>query len=604
MTPRRRTTVALDERLRREIERAGEPGDPSGVYEDLIRRRERRRVARRLRTGALTLVVVAGTVVGVVGLARVFGGGEDPPAPPLRPVSPGPMENGLVAYTTGDAIRVQGVDGSKGHTIPAPEPGLAWHIAWAPDGRHLAVAIFGDPGRSLWVIRDDGGDPVQIADADNVSRPSWHPDGEHLVFSTTNDGTTEIHVTRSDGTDDRIVYSEAAPGTYAVFSASFSPDGSQILFDAGTDSGYDIFVMDADGSNVRRLTDTGSDYNPSWSPDGSQIVFTRQEAASESDIFVMDAEGSNVRRLTDDDGSFTNLDAQFAPDGLSITYEAAKQGGTGPVMVMGADGSDPEVFVAAHVLGFSWQPVPARDASVGPSPSPSQEIGEDIGLEFPVCNVTSVAGVFAPGMDGTAWVATKSADVGCPSLGDGMQVVAVDVSADGVADTSFGPLKCDPWCSAFAAPDVDGDGTDELLIQNIQFTIAGLRLYDVRSEPQETVAPVTVSSPGYPGEDLAPGAEPQLWIGGDAFDSETLRCFEDESPPAGPGRVLVQTSATQVPPDSPDSIWHATATWFDLQRDGTVTIVDHFDFEEPVASPSFAQRNPLCGARLPAPFGG
>ncbi len=97
-----------------------------------------------------------------------------------------------------------------------------------------------------------------------------------------------------------------------------------------------------------------------------------------------------------------------------------------------------------------------------------------------MCNVTSVGGVFAPGVDGTAWVATKTGDVGCPSLGDGMQVVAVDVSGDGVADTSFGPLECDPWCSAFAAPDVDGDGTDELLIQNIQFSIAGLRLYDVQ----------------------------------------------------------------------------------------------------------------------------
>ena len=85
-----------------------------------------------------------------------------------------------------------------------------------------------------------------------------------------------------------------------------------------------------------------------------------------------------------------------------------------------------------------------------------------------MCNVTSVAGVFATGVDGTAWVATKTGDVGCPSLGDGMQVVAVDVSGDDEADASFGPLECDPWCSAFAAPDVDGDGTDELLIQNIQ----------------------------------------------------------------------------------------------------------------------------------------
>jgi hypothetical protein len=244
----------------------------------------------------------------------------------------------------------------------------------------------------------------------------------------------------------------------------------------------------------------------------------------------------------------------------------------------------------------------SRVFATTPSESP---IGKDIGLGFPVCNLTSLPGVFAPGMNGTAWVATKAGDVSCPSPGDGMQVVAVDVSGDGVADTSFGPLECEAWCSAFATPDVDGDGIDELLIQNIEFSIAGLRLYDVRSSPEATVAPVTVASPGYP-EDLAPGAEPQLWIGGDAFDSETLRCFEDESPPAGPGRVLIQTSATQVPPDSPDSIWHATETWFDLRPDGTVTIVDRGDFEEPIGSgpPSFAQQNDLCGARLPAPFGG
>lgn len=257
------------------------------------------------------------------------------------------------------------------------------------------------------------------------------------------------------------------------------------------------------------------------------------------------------------------------------------------------------------------EPTPADGglaASVQPMPTPADvpPTGKDIGLGFPVCDVTSVRGQFAPGVDGTAWVATKTGDVGCPALGEGMQVLAVDVSGDGVADTSFGPLECDPWCSAFAAPDVDGDGTAELLIQNIQFTIAGLRLYDVGSDPQPTVMPVTVASPGYPGEGLAPGAEPQLWIGGDAFDAESLRCLEDQPPPAGPGRVLILTSASQVPPDSPEATWHATETRFDLQPNGTVTIVDHRDFEEPIGSgpPSFAQPKRLCGARLPAPFAG
>jgi hypothetical protein len=77
---------------------------------------------------------------------------------------------------------------------------------------------------------------------------------------------------------------------------------------------------------------------------------------------------------------------------------------------------------------------PGADGGVAPSvqpfptPADAPPTGEDIGLGFPVCNVTSVAGVFASGVDGTAWVATKTGDVGCPSLGDGMQVVALDVS--------------------------------------------------------------------------------------------------------------------------------------------------------------------------------
>jgi TolB protein len=90
------------------------------------------------------------------------------------------------------------------------------------------------------------------------------------------------------------------------------------VFDAGTDSEYDIFVMASDGSNVRQLTETGTDYNPAWSPDGSQIVFIRYEAISESDVFMMDADGSNVRRLTHHGSQFTNIDPQFSPDGRCL----------------------------------------------------------------------------------------------------------------------------------------------------------------------------------------------------------------------------------------------------------------------------------------------
>lgn len=580
------------------------PADPGGVYERVVEKRVRRHLIRRAEAVLLTTVVLAGSAAGFLGLSTAFHRrGNSLPAIG----SPYPIEqhaNGSIAYTTGDRIIISNPDGANAQTIPSPAPGLAWHITWSPDGTRLAVAVFGDPGRSLWVMNADGSDPVEIADASNVSRPSWHPDGGSLTYSSEEHGVTAIHVVRSDGSDDRVVYSHDAPGTYAVFSSAFSPDGSRIVFDAGTDSGYDIFVMDPDGANVERLTETGTDYNPSWSPDGSRILFTRQEGASESDIFVMGADGSHVQRLTDDGPNFTNLNAEFSPDGASITYEAAKNGGTGPIEVMDPDGSNVRTLVSGSVLGFSWQPVPAG-SSPTTSPQPERsETPEDVGLGFLVCDASTIAGTFrGDGIRGTASVVTRAGEQ-CPRPGHGMQVLAVDVNGDGVQDASFGPLECDPFCTAFATPDVDGDGTDEILVQNIQFSIAGVRLFDVIDDGgAASVVPVTVASPGYPGEGLAPGAEPQFWIGGDAFQADSLRCFEDDPPPAGPGRVLIQTSATQVDPDTPHATWHATATWFDLQPDGTVKIVDRGDFDEPArGTPSFAQGNDVCGARLPEPY--
>jgi hypothetical protein len=261
-------------------------------------------------------------------------------------------------------------------------------------------------------------------------------------------------------------------------------------------------------------------------------------------------------------------------------------------------------------FGISWAPALAPSdevASHTPTPSASTTPGEyapeiaDVGLGFPVCDVTSVPGTFGQGVEGTAFVATEAGDTGdCPTDEGGSQLVAVDVTGDGEADASYGPLECDPFCSAFAAPDVDGDGTDELLVQNVQFSIAGLRLYDVRHEPLE-VAPVTLSTPGYPEGGLPAGAEPQLWIGGDAFRTNALRCEGGTD-----GRVLVFTSASEEPPDSTNSRWIASEITFRLDPDGTAVVVDHRTFEEPATSgePSFATGPTICGASVPPGYGG
>jgi hypothetical protein len=601
--------VALDERLRRELEGAAQPADPSGIYENLIRRREQRRIAKRLQAGALTLVVIAGSVGGFYLLSRVFREGGPP-----EPIAPS-VPNGMIVVSRdipGEGVHLFAVspDGSDQRRLTPKGRAVYRSPDVSPDGRTVVVAheipSFENGLGVLATVPIEGGSPTWLThERWLVLDPTWSPDGGRIAFAGSPGGPFGIYVFDLETGDVRLV-----PGTdgISVGHPTWSPDGERIAFEASTGSdtdpqqGWDIYSIAVDGSGMTNLTHTpdASEIQPAWSWSLDRIAFV-EGGPAEGALRTMSSTGADAK--TAYSGELAPANPAWAPDGTAIAFEGGSEG----IFTVGSDGA-PLAIPNLRGTEPAWQPLPeGQEVSPQPTPSPTPmesqapEGVQDIGLGFPVCNVSSVTGVFAPGVSGTGFVATKSGDIACPDLGDGLQVLAVDVSGDGLADASYGPLECDPWCSAFAAPDVDGDGTDELMIQNIQFSIAGLRLYEVRADPAE-VLPVTVATPGYPEGGLDPGAEPQFWLGGDAFDVDTLRCFA-----AGGtrGRVLIQTSASQVPPDSVDSVWQATATWFDLNEDGTVSVVDTGMFEEPVDSEplSFAQGNGICGTRLPGPYG-
>ena len=596
--------MALDERLRRALEESARPADPGGIYEELIRRKERRQISHRIRTGALAVAVVVATAVGVIALSSVFETRKPTPGMDPQPVPIGSHRNGRIAYSlsSSEGLELHSIlpDGSDERLIPTP-PGLPWLPAWSRDGSRLAVAIFpsGKGDRAIWVMNEDGSDAHRIGSADNVSVPSWSPDGSTIAYSATNEGRTEIHLVAPDGTGDRVIHQENAEGTYAIFSAKFSPDGREILFDRGTESGFDIFVMDVDGTDVRRLTNTGTDYDPHWSPDGSQIAFTREDGAR-SNIYVMNADGTNVRQLTDDGDGVTNLYPEWAPDGTAIAYVGGVTGGPGVLKVMNPDGSDVKTLVPKEVLGIAWQPL-AVD-SVHPSPSPTPTESDTFGLGFPVCNVSSFDGHFVtPDQMSTVLVATKTGDAGgCPVPEDAFNVVALDIDQDGLADTSYGPIECTLDCRAFAAPDVDADGTDELLVVQDGGAVVRLRLYDVvDTDGEVSVVPVDVADPGDPQGGFEPGKQASFLLGGDAFELYALTC-EDVSD--AEGRAFVATSAEALPHDSTNADWHPHETTFLLQEDGQLHVVDTRDFTEPVTDdpngPSFRTGKQLCGSKL------
>jgi hypothetical protein len=283
-----------------------------------------------------------------------------------------------------------------------------------------------------------------------------------------------------------------------------------------------------------------------------------------------------------------------------------RRAGVAGLAVLVVAGSAVAVMALSRVFGTGVEPA----ASVPPStptlpdtpaatPTASASVasaGEDIGLGFPVCNVTSVGGEFAPGSRGTAYVAPGLGDAGGgPEEPGGFQVVAVDATGDGLADASYGPLECETLpCRAFGAPDVNGDGIDELLIENVAFTIKGLKLFVMTDG---SVAPAVVAPPGstaFGYEGFEAGAEPQLWLGGDAGNWDAIRCE-----PFDGGRAFVSTTSFQ-PVDAPGDR-EVTETWFVLDGlDLLVVDVQEYSAPEDGGTPPYMQTDG-CGVRFPYP---
>jgi TolB protein len=82
---------------------------------------------------------------------------------------------------------------------------------------------------------------------------------------------------------------------------AWSPDGRQIAYEQSVHGmGYRIAVMAADGSNIRLVTQGGTegvnDVRPAWSPDGKWIAHSSDRGGGDG-IYVVPASGGQPRRV-------------------------------------------------------------------------------------------------------------------------------------------------------------------------------------------------------------------------------------------------------------------------------------------------------------------
>jgi hypothetical protein len=253
-------------------------------------------------------------------------------------------------------------------------------------------------------------------------------------------------------------------------------------------------------------------------------------------------------------------------------------------------------FALSRVFGVSNPVEPA-----GPSPNPTTSSlprgAQDIGIGFPVCRVERLGQIdfLDDGTAGSAWTGIRLDEDGtCSRDPDVRHILAADHTGDRLADSWMDlSFECSALCPPFAATDLDGNGTEELIVANL-FSIMDFYLFAVRSNESGDfrLEPLLVAHPGHRPAGIEAGEPLRIDAGGDEGYSSSIECRGYPSEP------VIVWSWGYVPIDAggPGEV-HRTR--IELQSDGMFHVVDSNDLRLPAGSdPEIAyqgDRGDQCG---------
>jgi dipeptidyl aminopeptidase/acylaminoacyl peptidase len=262
----------------------------------------------------------------------------------------------------------------SGEAVPITSLGYApGSVAWSPDGRSLAYAMFvPDEGQRLGPSqpRPEGAvwaEPLQV-----ITAVTYRADGAGYLRA----GYDQLFLVSSEGGAPRQL-------SYGPFNnggpLSWTSDGRRLLFSGNRSPNWEregfnteIYALDIASNRITALTTRdGPDNEPAVSPDGRLVAYTGYDDHNRSYenaiLYVMNADGSGSRALT---GAMDRTVGSpvWAADGRSIFVQYDDRGltrvarvGLDGVVRMVADGLQGADFDRPYTGGsFSM----ARDGSI------------------------------------------------------------------------------------------------------------------------------------------------------------------------------------------------------------------------------------------------
>ncbi len=205
----------------------------------------------------------------------------------------------FVSYRTGKPeINIYSyLDGSR---LPFPMFNtLASTPVISPDGTQLLFSLRTPRGDSdIYISRLDGSDRRDLTNNPAIdTSPTWAPSGKQIAFVSDREGAAgQIFICDVDGANVRRIVKEGGDAD----SPAWSPDGRFIAFHwkPRLAESYDIYLAEVSSGQIWQSTsNSGSNENPSWAPDGRHLAFQSNRSGSVQ-IYIMLVDGTELRMIT------------------------------------------------------------------------------------------------------------------------------------------------------------------------------------------------------------------------------------------------------------------------------------------------------------------